>query len=133
MPRWSKTFSHVAPDGSVVTGIACGRSPFQPCSVPGCRRHATFRCDFPLQRASDWKRSQRRTCDRWLCPQHRKSVGPDRDYCPVHVRADETLRACGIDPTAPPANEPRALPSPMEGGDEPANETLPLPGFERRS
>jgi hypothetical protein len=91
MPAWSKTFQHIAPDGSVVTGIACGRSPRRNCSVPDCRAHTEFQCDFPVHAAS----RKSKTCDRWLCQGHTKRVGPNRDYCPPHVRADEALRSVG--------------------------------------
>lgn len=121
MPRFSIPFSHIAPDGSVVTGIACGRSRFQACSVTGCNRHATFRCDFPVLRSKGWKRGRSATCDRWLCEKHRTSTGKDRDYCPPHVRAAEALRQRTVDSQPPPA--PRALPAPAE----PAQASLPLP------
>jgi len=102
MPAWSKTFQHIAPDGSVVTGIACGRSPRRSCSVPDCRNPATLRCDFPVRAPS----RKSTTCDRWLCRQHAKRVGTDRDYCPPHVRADQALRSHGGVIPTPSADEP---------------------------
>ncbi len=91
MPRWSKTIQWIAPDGSNVTGIVCGSSPRRSCSVPDCRNHATFQCDFPVQRATSTRKAKPATCDRWLCAKHAKRVGPDRDYCPPHVRAELAL------------------------------------------
>ena len=102
MPRWSKTIQWIAPDGSNVTGIVCGSSPRRRCSVPNCPANATLQCDFPVRAPS----RKSTTCDRWLCREHSRRVGPDRDYCPPHVRADQALRSHGGVIPTPSLDEP---------------------------
>ena len=87
MVAFSKVFRHLAPDGSVVTGIACGRTRYQMCSTPECRRHATLQCDFPVQRATATQTALAATCDRWCCSKCAVHVGINRDYCRAHARA----------------------------------------------
>lgn len=88
MPSWSKT---LADANGKWLGIVCGRTPYRKCSVPECRKHASLRCDYPVQRATATRKARSGTCDRWLCERHAKHVGDDLDFCPVHARAEGVL------------------------------------------
>lgn len=46
-----------------------------------CGTLAAVQCDYPAGRG--------RTCDRYLCRSCAVSVGPDRDYCPIHPEATQ--------------------------------------------
>lgn len=50
----------------------------KPCVT--CGKPSTLLCDYPVTR--DGKPG---TCDRAMCPAHRKRVGPDTDYCLAHA------------------------------------------------
>lgn len=75
-------YDWIGPDGRPCTVIACSRGPRQriPCSIPGCPNGSEALCDWPMA-------GQHKTCDRELCRQHRKPIGPNRDYCPEHFTA----------------------------------------------
>jgi hypothetical protein len=70
-------------DGAVIT---CTRGRIERCDSPGCPNEAPYLCDFPVQRDS-----RNGTCDRRMCRLHRTHVSQDRDYCPAHARARETM------------------------------------------
>lgn len=55
--------------------IFCSRPSWKYCQVKGCGRKQEALCDFPVGG---------RTCDFRLCYKHRKTVGPNKDYCPNH-------------------------------------------------
>lgn len=81
MPRRCVRFSHVAPDGQLVQGIATVFEETRACQ--SCSRTATLRCDYPITRRNGAKG----TCDRWICKSCATTVGEDRHYCPPHERA----------------------------------------------
>jgi hypothetical protein len=67
--------------GNGVKGHVCSRGQRRhTCSVPHCGRRAPFQCDYPVAR-----KGKDTTCDAWLCDAHRKSQGPEIDYCPAHA------------------------------------------------
>lgn len=92
MPRWSKQLFDA--NGKWL-GTICGSERYQKCSVPECRAHARYLCDFAVPTRKSG------TCDRPICERHRTRVAAERDYCPPHQRVDVTLRAAGIDPEQP--------------------------------
>lgn len=62
--------------------ILCGRGQrVAACSVPGCSRPHAKLCDFALAEKLG-------TCDAKLCATCAVHVGPDRDYCPPHAKAE---------------------------------------------
>lgn len=71
--------------GGGATAIVCSRgsSKQSPCDTPGCGRPHLALCDYPLKNG--------KTCDRKMCNLHRKSVGPDRDYCGPHAKLETEL------------------------------------------
>lgn len=81
MPSWSVPVFDTK--GNQI-GIACGRSPRRRCSTEGCAATATIQCDFPVTR-----RGKPGTCDRWVCVGCATKVGPDRDHCGPHARAQK--------------------------------------------
>lgn len=83
MPRWSKVINL----GNGVTAIACGSSPRQKCSTPGCTRHAGKLCDYPVTR-----KGKPGTCDRAVCDRCATSIAPDVDYCAPHAREHQKAR-----------------------------------------
>lgn len=67
--------SFTLPDGGF--GLICGPAPRRvKCWVTHCHERSTKLCDFPVGRG--------KTCDNNVCDRHAKSMGPDRDYCPLH-------------------------------------------------
>lgn len=56
--------------------IVCSRPGWKLCQVDSCGRKSEALCDFPI--GGDI------TCDFRLCYKHRKTVGPNKDYCPNH-------------------------------------------------
>lgn len=53
-----------------------GRRPrAKPCAC--CGAASTLQCDFPLLHGG--------TCDAFLCRRCGVTVGPNRDYCPLHA------------------------------------------------
>lgn len=81
MPRRCIPIRHVAPDGSVVTGIATVFVTNHRCQT--CGSSATLQCDYPVIP----RKGRPRTCDRWICTRCATTVGEDRHYCPPHERA----------------------------------------------
>lgn len=61
--------------------IVCdrGRKRRPACSVPGCGRPGTVLCDHPHPIHD--------TCDRLVCDQHSRAIGPDRHWCSDHPPA----------------------------------------------
>lgn len=82
MPRFSRTLHD---DAGNPIGIACGRTPHQQCSSPGCNAHAGKLCDFPVIR-----NGKRGTCDRKICSTHSVKVGRDLDYRIPHSKMEPT-------------------------------------------
>jgi hypothetical protein len=97
LPRWCKQLFDA--NGKWV-GTICGTERYRKCSVPECRAHGRFQCDFAVATR------QSGTCDRYMCERHRTRVGPDRDFCPPHQRI--ALTSPGL---AQPANEQLLLPA----------------------
>jgi hypothetical protein len=81
MPSRGHWFKHIAPDGSVVTGVACTRS--RRGRVPDCsvctQEKGPILCDGPAPAGS-----KRKSCDAPLCRGCAHRTGPDRDMCPKH-------------------------------------------------
>lgn len=73
MPRWSEVI--VLDDGTRAIVCFSGKRP----RAPRCRcgAAASIQCDFPILAG---------TCDRYLCRRCAVRVGPDRDFCPDHLR-----------------------------------------------
>ena len=46
-----------------------------------CQAPSEFLCDYPVVKGV--------TCDAPLCPACAKEIGPDRHYCPLHVKIVE--------------------------------------------
>lgn len=66
-------------DDGQVTGIICSsRRRSRACSV--CKRPSDRLCDYP-----DTKHKSG-TCDKPLCSECARHVGPDRDHCPSHLQ-----------------------------------------------
>jgi hypothetical protein len=86
MPRQCTPFVHVAPDGTIVSGIATRHVERRLCSAEAgnCNKPATKQCDYPIRFGTKSKG----TCDRYLCAAHAHDVEgqPDTHYCPVHHR-----------------------------------------------
>lgn len=84
--RCKGVVNHLAPDGSTVTAIVCGRRDTKPCVV--CHGRAAFLCDFPLTgpRAGD-------TCSRAICSKHTFRPAPQTDYCPAHAEMHRQCQA----------------------------------------
>lgn len=57
-----------------------------PCEIPGCGFKHSKLCDYPVKRAGVLG-----TCDLKLCHHHARSVGPDRDYCPAHLKLSQQV------------------------------------------
>lgn len=62
-----------------VTKILCSRGTSHR-TCESCGAPANIQCDYPVRRNGEWG-----TCDRWQCRGCAKRVGPDIDYCTVHV------------------------------------------------
>jgi hypothetical protein len=58
----------------VGNAIVCSRERRKGCA--SCGRPSTKLCDFDIGGG--------KTCDRAMCDQHAKRVGPNRDYCSQH-------------------------------------------------
>jgi hypothetical protein len=60
--------------------IACriGRRPRATCDF--CTRSSVALCDHTV--------SATKTCDKRICPQHRRRVGVNVDRCPLHVSVE---------------------------------------------
>lgn len=67
------------PDGTHVHLCRGGRRPL--CSVKPCTNRADLLCDFPKPGG---------TCDRRICNEHAKEVGPDKHMCPEHAAGAAT-------------------------------------------
>lgn len=65
------------PDGSVA--IVCVRGGKKPLLCEFCAKLHTKLCDFP---------TFGKTCDKRMCDDHAKNVGPDKDYCPDHAKEE---------------------------------------------
>lgn len=62
-----------------VAVIVCGPRRRRPqCNVHGCTRPGDYQCDAPRDGHS------RKTCDAYLCVEHRVPQGNDVDYCLKH-------------------------------------------------
>lgn len=95
------------PDGHSWMHLNLGRGkPILPCAAmaletdntaigPRCCRPSSKLCDAEV---GTTLRGDHLTCDMPLCDQHATSVGPDRDYCPRHIR---TPRSAGAPPRMP--------------------------------
>jgi hypothetical protein len=71
---WDRRNSEVIDPGLV---FACGDLEVVMCRAePGCEFAGDLLCDWPVGRG--------RTCDLPLCATHARSIGPDRDLCPIH-------------------------------------------------
>jgi hypothetical protein len=76
--------NHLAPDGSQVTAIICGRRETKRCVV--CRGGASLLCDWPLKGAKAGE-----TCSRGLCAAHTYRPTDGVDYCPAHAEVHRQL------------------------------------------
>lgn len=74
------------------TAIVCGRG------------NRTERCRWcahtPGEFQCDWKVAKGRTCDKHICAQHAKQVGPDKHLCPEHQKSYEQWLAKRVDKQA---------------------------------
>lgn len=52
-----------------------------------CQNLSTKLCDFVVSHPSQV--THKKTCDAPMCDRHARNVGPDRDYCPVHLEQEE--------------------------------------------
>lgn len=64
----------------------------------GQRRKRCFACDLLESYQCDWKMGGGKTCDRPLCPDHAKQVGPDKHLCPEHIEAYERWKSEHAEP-----------------------------------
>lgn len=64
-----------APGGGVA--IVCSRTRRRKCVA--CHLAGGFQCD--------WKVSEGKTCDRFICAEHAQEVAPGKHLCPVHQEA----------------------------------------------
>ena len=72
-------------DGTV-SGFVCTRWRREPpCSV--CKMPSSILCDYELTGTKAGK-----TCDRPLCKRCAVHVGPNRDLCPAHARAEQAAQ-----------------------------------------
>ena len=62
------------PDGTAAIVCTSHRPRYRRCRV--CGTIAKLQCD--------WKTGGGKTCDRDLCAEHAKEVGPDKHLCPEH-------------------------------------------------
>lgn len=70
-------------------GFACSRGgSSQRCSSCGSWVKRAVLCDAPIASAKAGK-----TCDRVLCSSCAVRVGPNRDLCPAHARAEKLADA----------------------------------------
>jgi hypothetical protein len=76
--------NHLAPDGSTVTAIVCGRRETKPCVV--CKGAAGLLCDWPLTGPKAGS-----TCSRALCAKHAFQPTTGVDYCPAHAEVHRQL------------------------------------------
>lgn len=68
-----------------VTIIVCSRGLHVAlCEIPGCGFKHSKLCDYRVMR-----NGVAGTCDLKLCQHHARSVGPDRDYCPAHLKLSQ--------------------------------------------
>ncbi len=75
MARWSEWVE--LPDGTRAIVCHSGSRPkASPCVR--CGTTSTKQCDFPLPGG--------KTCDAYLCRGCARPQGPNRDYCPSHLR-----------------------------------------------
>lgn len=58
--------------------IVCSRGP---------RKHRCCACHMAGGYQCDWKVSDTKTCDRYICPEHAKEVAPNKHLCPEHQEA----------------------------------------------
>lgn len=54
------------------------------------RRHKCCACHLAGGFQCDWKLSETKTCDRFICPEHALKVAPNKHLCPEH---QETYKA----------------------------------------
>lgn len=55
-----------------------------------CSRGRNYRCGFCTLAGGlqcDWKTSQTKTCDAYICPEHALEVAKDKHLCQVHQEA----------------------------------------------
>ena len=63
-----------------VAAIVCGPRRRRPrCSVLGCTRPGVYQCDAPSDGHG------KKTCDAYLCGEHRVPQANNLDYCPKHA------------------------------------------------
>ena len=65
--------------------IICSRSRRTNPKCKWCNRPSTKLCDYWV--SSDGRPG--RTCDAPMCDEHAVRVGPEKDHCPEHVKAEE--------------------------------------------
>jgi hypothetical protein len=51
-----------------------------------CNEPSTKLCDFVV--SSPLQITHRKTCDAPMCNLHAKCIGPEKDYCPLHVERE---------------------------------------------
>lgn len=68
------------PDGTTALVRFGGK---RPAKCRWCENDSSKLCDFVV--SSPQQVTHKRTCDAPMCANHAKSVGVDRDYCPVHA------------------------------------------------
>jgi hypothetical protein len=70
------------PNGGVaIVKLSGRRRRKQKCGEAGCTNEAQYQCDGKVKRG--WSE---KTCDAWICEDHRFPAGEDIDYCPRHSR-----------------------------------------------
>jgi hypothetical protein len=84
-------FAIKAADGTMITGIICGRGVKRRQKCGHCDHVGTQLCDFPVDRVTSSRTfphgalKVRGTCDAPLCRCCATAIGTDRDLCPPHA------------------------------------------------
>lgn len=84
-------------DGTPFSGIVChrGKSAFVQPRCAYCKRPSSKLCDFvvgfkTMLMTHPPKPGEPQTCDKRLCGECARKVGPDKDHCRIHkIRGDE--------------------------------------------